>query len=203
MIRQEVHFEIVGKHGVKRYLRIPERLFEQHMSARSSASQFVFAAYCEQARQAHTYNSGCQKKIRAEFAPKNFGSWFYARIKEWSASQPNGNANVDVLRKTSLQLAFDGDEVVTSRKVADDAEVSESVLLCHYVNLDLWRKSNRTYYRILAALSADLAAQVGYVESASDRLSRELEAAKDRGDWSRVAKLAAELEKLNRERKSG
>ena len=108
-----------------------------------------------------------------------------------------------MLRKTSLQLAFDGDEVVTSRKAADDAEVSESALLCHYFNLDLWRLSNRTYHRTLAALSADLATQIGYVESASDRLSRELETAKDRGDWSRVAKLAAELEKLNRERKSG
>ena len=44
LIRQEVHFEIVGKHGVERYFLIPERLFEQLVSAGSSASQFVFAA---------------------------------------------------------------------------------------------------------------------------------------------------------------
>lgn len=202
-VRQEFHFEIVGKWGVKRYFRVPERLFEQLMSARLPSSQFVFAAYCEQVRQAPTDNPGWLKKIRAEFDPKNFGSWFYARIKEWSASQSNGNANVHVFRKTSLQLAFDGDEVETSRKVADDAGVSESVLLGHYVNLDLWRKSNRTYYRILATLPADLAALFGYVESAKDQLGRELEAAKARGDWSQVAKLAAEPEALNRKPRNG
>lgn len=203
LVRHEVHFQIVGKWGVERYFRIPEQLYAELLAARLPTSEFVFAAYCEQVRNAHADNRGCLKKIRPEFDPKNFASWFYARIKEWSASQTNGNANVHVFRKTSLQLAFDGEELETSQKVADDAGVSEAVLLGHYVNPTLWRKSNRTYQRILASLPPDLSILFGYIEGDRDRLSRELEVAKDQGDWSLVAKLAADLERLKREPRTG
>jgi integrase len=202
IIRHEIHFQIVGKHGVERYFRIPEQLYSDLLAARLPKSDFVFAAYSEQIRQAHAANRGCLKKIRAEFDPKNFGSWFYARIKEWSAQQ-SGDANVHVFRKTSLQLAHDGEEIGTSRKVANDAGVSESVLLGHYVNPTLWHKSNRTFQRILASLPSDLAMLFGYVETNRERLSRELERAKDVGDWSQVAKLAAEMANFNDDRNSG
>jgi integrase len=203
LIREEIHFEIVGKHGVERYFRIPEQLYLELLAARLPTSEFIFAVYSQQIRLAHIGNRGCLNRIRDEFTAKNFGRWFYERIKEWRSGQPSDDTNVHVFRKTSLQLAHDGEDLGTSRKVADDAGVSESVLLGHYVNPTLWRKSNRTYYRILATLPADLAALFGYVEGERERLSRELESAKDRGDWSQVAKLAAELEKLNGERKSG
>jgi hypothetical protein len=72
----------------------------------------------------------------------------------------------------------------------------EAVLLGHYVKPKLWRKSNRIYRRILAALPPDLAAACGYVESRMDRLKRELEAARECGDWSLVAAIAAELKRI-------
>ncbi len=78
--------------------------------------------------------------------------------------------------------------------------MSESVLRGHYVNPTLWRKSNRSYLRILAGLPPDLAVLFGYIEDQRERLlSRELEVAKDQGDWS----LVADLERLKREPLTG
>jgi hypothetical protein len=98
---------------------------------------------------------------------------------------------VHVFRKTGLQFAHDGEEA--SLKVAADAGVSEGVLVGHYVKPKLWRKSNRTYQRLLASLPAEVARRYGHAEDERARLERQLEAAKESGDWPLVAELAAKL----------
>ncbi len=94
-----------------------------------------------------------------------------------------------------LQFAHDGGEEATSRWVADDAGVSERVLLGYNVKPKLCRKSNRTYRRLISSLPADVARCYGYVEDEQTRLERELSAASEAGNWSLVAELAARLGK--------
>ena len=98
-------------------------------------------------------------------------------------------AGVHVFRKTSLQYAHDGEDE-KSEAVALDAGVSKSVLLKHCVKPNLWRKSNRTYCRLLASLPGEIARLYGHEESEQDRLQRELEVAKGAGNWFKVAEIA-------------
>lgn len=192
----EVHFEIVGKWGIERWFRISNSLYRDLLAQRREGSPFVFAAYTDQIRRQYADNPGCLKKIRDDFTDKNFGRWVYERVKDWSATQPKGSAYLHVFRKTGLQCAHDGEETA-SRKVADDAGVSERVLLGHYVKPKLWRKSNRTYNRLIASLPADVARQYGYVEDEKSRLERELGCATEAGNWSLVAELAARLKQMD------
>ncbi len=195
LVKDEVHFEVVGKWGVERWFRIPNPLYRDLLAQRT-ASPFVFAAYSDQIRRVHAGNPGCLRKIRPEFDPDNFGRWLYQRMKEWSAEQPGGDACVHVFRKTALQFAHDGEDGEASQRVAADAGVSEGVLLGHYVRPKLWRKSNRTFRRILAGLPPEVVSRYGHAENDRTRLEREIEAAKDAGDWTRVAELATRLGSL-------
>lgn len=193
MVGKEIHFEIVGKWGVEKWFRIPEGLYQELLAFRTK-SPFVFAAYCEQVRQFHDEeNPGTAKGIQAEFTPKNFGRWFYGLVKKWG-EQTNCGAYVHIFRKTALQLAWDGEDEA-SQRVAADAGVSESVLLGHYVKPKLWRKSNRTYYRIQASLPPDVASRYGHKETPLSALERRLEAARADKDWPLVAELAVRLAK--------
>lgn len=197
LMGSEVHFEVEGKWGVERWFRIPRPLYEGLLTHRCD-SPFVFGAYTRQIASVHTDNPGCLRKIKEEFAPRNFGRWVYERVKDWSKTSSNGEADIHVFRKTSLQFAHDGEEDA-SESVASDAGVSRSVMLKHYVKPKLWRKSNRIYHRILASLPTEIASLYGYAETDRERLQRELEAAQTDGKWGRVAEIANLLQNLDEE----
>ncbi|OAI41509.1 hypothetical protein AYO40_00300 [Planctomycetaceae bacterium SCGC AG-212-D15] len=149
----EYHFQIIGKWGVERWFRLPEALYQELLAYRTD-SPFVFADYNEQIRRRHADKPGTVKKITEEFEPKNFGRWFYERIKEWSQSSAKGRAFVHVFRKTTLQHARRGEDI--NRQVAADARVGESVLMTNYVketDEEMRQRSNRTFNRIMASLS--------------------------------------------------
>jgi len=193
LIGKEVHFEIIGKWGVEKWFRIPQGLYKDLLALRTE-SPFVFAAYCTQIRQYHERkNPGTARGIHAEFTPRNFGRWLYDRVQEW-AEKSNCLAYVHTFRKTALQLAWDGEEEA-SQRVAEDAGVSESVLLGHYVKPKLWRKSNRTYNRIQTSLPIEVARRYGHEELPRSALERRLEAARANKDWPLVAELAERLAK--------
>ncbi len=117
---------------------------------------------------------------------------------EWSESHPDGKAYVHVFRKTALQMALDGEEEEASHKVAKDAGVTEGVLLGHYAIPKLWRKSNRTYNRILTSLLPEVAQRYGYVEDEWVRLDRQLRQAVEAQNWELVATLSVRLGKKER-----
>jgi hypothetical protein len=190
---KEVHFHVVGKWGVERWFRIPDSVYRDLLALRTECP-FVFASYSDQIRRVHADNHGCLKKIRDEFTPENFGRWIYERIKEWSEMHPQGHAYVHVFRKTALQLALDGEDDLDGW-VADDAGVSKEVLLGHYAKPKLWRKSNRTFMRILASLPAEVAQRYGQVEDERSKLERRLQAAVGAGDWGLAAELSSQLVK--------
>ena len=197
LVEKQVHFEIVGKWGVERWFRIPELLYEQLLMYKTD-SPFVFAAYVDQINEVHAGNPGCLKKIRHEFTATNYGRWLYERVKDWAATQPRDMSYLHIFRKTSLQFSHDGEDEV-SKRVASDAGVSESVLLSHYVKPKLWRKSNRTFRRLLASLPPTVASRYGYAEDERALLERQLSEATEAGKWLLVAELAARLEQMGRE----
>jgi len=193
LVGKEIRLDVVGKWGVERWFRIPEKLYQELLAFRTE-SRFVFAAYPEQIRRYHDQeHPGTAKSIQVDFTPKNFARWFYGRVKEWG-EKSNCGAYLHVFRKTALQLAWDGEDDV-GRRVADDAVVGETVLLSHYVKPRLWRKSNRTYYRIQASVPPEVASRFGHVETPLSALERKLEAASAARDWPLVAELAACLAK--------
>jgi hypothetical protein len=74
-------------------------------------------------------------------------------------------------RKTSLQLAWDGDEA--RQQALADAKVSEKMLRANYLRTSdkaLREESNRNYHRIAAALPTEVAKRYGYVEAAKPNL---------------------------------
>lgn len=198
----EVHFEIVGKWGVERWFRVPDALYRELLVQRQAGNPFVFAAYSDQMRHLHAGNPGCLKKVCAEFTASNFGRWLYERVKDWSATEAKESAYLHVFRKTGLQFAHDGEEEEASKKVATDAGVSEKVLLGSYVKPKLWRQSNRTYRRLISSLPADVAQCYGYIEDERTRLERQLETARDEGNWSLVGELAAVIGRMDTARRS-
>jgi hypothetical protein len=196
VIGQEVHFDVVGKWGVRRWVRFPQALYEELLSIRT-ASPFVFAAYNAQLRQFYSRSKRARtaKVVGSEFDPACLGDWFHERLKDWSKSLPKGHAHIHVFRKTALQLAFRGENA--SQEVARDARVGEAVMLTHYVKEDdpvLREASNRTYQRILSSLPPEVARRYGHVvERPAASLEAELQRAITAKDWTRVNELSARL----------
>lgn len=192
-IGQEFHFQIVGKWGVERWFRLPDGVYREMLLHRAE-SPYVFASYNDQIRSCHADRPGTVRKITREYDAKNFGRWFYERIKEWSKDSTKGTAFVHVFRKTTLQHARRGEDI--NRQVAADARVGETVLMTNYVketDEEMRQKSNRTYQRILASLSPEVARRYGYIEANITDLARRLQAATEAQDWPLVAALAARL----------
>jgi hypothetical protein len=159
-----------------------------------------FGAYNEQLER--FYSQGPRpwlaELVGDAFNPTSVGDWFHNSLSEWSKSLPKGHATAHVFRKTSLQHARSGEDV--NRKVAEDARVSESVMMTHHVEeteQELRNKSNRTYHRILASLAPSVAQRYGYVELENSKLERRLKAAVTAKNWSAVAKLTAQLAKAS------
>jgi integrase len=191
----EKHFHVVGKWGVRKWFRVPDGLYEELLAVRTG-SRYVFAAYTAQLRRFYEGSTrpGAAKMVNDDFNPTCLGDWFHERLVDWSKTLPKGRAYTHVFRKTSLQYARRGDDA--SRRVAEDAHVSESVLMKHYVEeSDPERReaSNRIYQRILASLPADVACRYGHVQAAPDSLEQHLRTACEAKDWPLVADLSARL----------
>ena len=69
LVGNERHFEIIGKWGVERWVRLPEAVYEELLSFRTS-SPFVFAAYTEQLRQFHVHHPNLTKLLEGRVQPK-------------------------------------------------------------------------------------------------------------------------------------
>ena len=193
LVGNERHFEVVGKWGIEKWFRVPEPVYQELLSFRTE-SPFVFGAYNDQLRRFHAQSRNWLQNIRPDFDPKDFGRWFYQRVKDWSRTSPKGSAFVHVLRKTPLQHARRGEDI--NRQVASDARVSESVLMTNYVketDEEMHQRSNRTFRRIVASLSPEVALRYGHVEDAHSAMENRLRAAIEAKDWSLAAEIAARL----------
>ena len=152
-IGDEHHFAIVGKWAVDKWLRIPTALYEELMEVRTD-NPFVFSRHTRQLRGHYQRSSRphLANKVASEFTPDNLGDWFYDRVKDWSASLPNGSAYLHIFRKTSLQYARAGEDA--NRRVA-----AERVMMTSYVqetDEQMCEKSNRTFERIARSLEAEV-----------------------------------------------
>jgi hypothetical protein len=58
---------------------------------------------------------------------------------------------------------------------------------------EMRQRSNRTYRRILASLSSEVAVRYGRVQDASSEMEKELRAAADAKDWEKVAEISRQL----------
>ena len=179
MVGSERHFEIVGKWGIDKWFRVPEALYQELLTLRTS-SPFVFAAYPKQLQAFYERRGRKQqaKMVGKEFKPVNLGDWFHEQIVDWSASQPKGPATLHVFRKTSLQYARSGEDL--NRQVAADARLSEGVMMTNYVketDEQMRAKSNRMYRRILASLDPKVAQRYGHEETDGSQLKEQLQAA--------------------------
>lgn len=193
-IGSEVHFEIVGKWGVERWVRIPFGLFCELEGIRTG-SDYVFAAYNEQLRQHHESKGRGDnvRRVGLAFKPLCLGDWMADRIDDWSATLAKGHAHIHVFRKTSLQYARSGEDI--NRQVAKDARVGESVLMTSYVketDEQLRQASNRTFGRILASLPVKLARRCGNVEGSGD-IEEQLQQAIEVKNWDLAAALTTQL----------
>ena len=195
VVGAEHHFQIVGKWGVEKWFRVPNGLYLE-LEALRTGNPYVFAVYTNQVRRFYERSryKGPAKNVVGEFDPANLANWFYKKLKAWSKSLPKGHASTHIFRKTSLQYARSGEDI--NRCVAQDARVSETVLMTNYVketDEQLRAKSNRTYERILASLSPEVARRYGYVEGKANQFEQHIQAAVEAKDWPLAARLTAEL----------
>jgi hypothetical protein len=192
----EVHFEWVGKFGVKKWARIPGGLYRELELLRMADSPFVFAAYTGQLRAFHA-GTRFAGKVGDQFKPDALANWLDDRLHDWVASSGAEHASLHVFRKTALQFARDGEDL--NRAVAADAQLTTSVLTGHYArehDETLRAASNRTYARIQASLVQEgIAERFGHLpESEEDRLKEELRKATAAGNWEAVETIAARLQ---------
>jgi len=195
VVGPECHFKVIGKWGVKRWFRLPELIHQELLAIRTD-SPFVFAAYNDQLRRFYKRSSRprAAKAVGLEFNPVCLGDWFHERLDGWSSTLQKGHAYTHVFRKTSLQYARRGEDA--SRRVAQDAGVSENVLMKHYVeesDPELREASNRTFKRVSASLPTEVACRYGYMEVVATELENRLQSALKSGNWAQVANLAAQL----------
>jgi integrase len=195
-VQGEHHFSICGKHGVRRWFRVPSAVYREIDALRAPSDRHLFAAYPDQLRRHH--GAGPMpylvKTVGESFDAVCLGDWFYERVREWSAKLPKGAAYIHIFRKTVLQFALEGEE--SDRKVAADARVSERVMLGHYTDKTdvlLHARSNATYLRLLAALPDDVAMRYGYERPAASPMEERLRAATEAGNYELVARLATEM----------
>lgn len=88
-----------------------------------------------------------------------------------------------------------------SSQVAADARVGTQVMLRHYAReeeIAFRERSNRTYERILNAVSPEVANRYGYEESAQEKLEYQLNQARQAKDWKEVNRLAESLNDLQK-----
>jgi hypothetical protein len=106
---------------------------------------------------------GATDMVGQQYDPTAFADWFHDQLVDWSRTAPNGHATQHAFRKTGLQFAYRGG--VASKKVAQDASITESVMLDHYVDEtddELRLKSNQTFARIASSLPPKVAERYDY-----------------------------------------
>ena len=204
-VGNEIHFDIVGKWGVRKWFRVPGQLYDELLAIRCD-SPFVFGAYNAQLRAFYERGSRPWQadRVAPTFNPTNLGDWFYERVKDWSDSLPKGPACIHVFRKTTLQYARAGEDV--NKKVAADARLGERVMMTNYVreeDPELREKSNRTYHRIASSLPDVVARRYGYEAPPHDPIREQLERAVSDGNWPLVERLSAELAEREAKRDAG
>jgi integrase len=197
-LQGEYHFDIEGKHGVRRWFRLPNVLFHDLEAVRVEGNPYIFAAYSAQLRSAHMASQRpCRAQmVKEKFRPTAFGDWLHDQVAEWSRTLPGGHAYLHVFRKTALQFARTGEDA--NRRVAEDARVGEKVMLGHYVteqDEQLRASSNRTFQRLAAALPPEVALRFGHDVPQPDPLEVSLQAAVDARNWELVRQLSTQLEK--------
>lgn len=196
LIDGEVHFDIVGKWGKRKWFRVPKLIYEGLLEIKT-ASPFVFSSYPDELR-THWQKTQPKfvSKVRVNFSHKNFGEWLYERVSNWSKAEGNP-AYLHVFRKTGLQFAVDGEG--EDRRVADDAQVSHRVMTTHYTSEQdrhFRAKSNRTFYRIARSLPEDVLRTYGYIPEAGVTIQQQLDEAYRRKDWAEVRRLSDVLDNL-------
>jgi hypothetical protein len=110
-------------------------------------------------------------KVAPMVSPVNLGDWFYERVRQWSESQLDRPACVHMFRKTTLQYALAGENVI--QQVADDARLGAGVMMTNYAeerDLEMREKSNRTFRRIAASLPLNVAQRYGHRLSAEQSI---------------------------------
>ena len=98
------------------------------------------------------------RKVSPHYDPIAFADWFHDKLAEWSETAPNGHATQHAFRKTGLQFAYRGG--VAAKQIAQDASITEAVMLDHYVDDtddELRMKSNQTFARIASSLPSKIA----------------------------------------------
>jgi hypothetical protein len=89
-------------------------------------------------------------------------------------------------------------------RFAEDAKLSDRVMMKSYVresDPEMRQKSNRTYRRILLALSPDVARVYGYSAPLNDDLVKRIEEAVAAQNWELVRSLSTSHSKKNRTEK--
>lgn len=196
IVGDEYHFEIIGKMGVEKWARIPEDLYRELLSFRTT-NPYVFAAYNDQLRQNYLRRKIplVAALVGKEYVPQSFADWLQSRIPEWAKEAGAPHATPHVFRKTALQHARRGEDI--NRQVAQDAKVTTSVMMRHYVSEreeELRHASNRTFARISASLPPDVAIRYGYSPATGQEdIEARLNAAITAKDWSVLADLANRL----------
>ena len=102
----EIHFDVTGKWGVRRWFRIPAQLYRELRASRSTNPvnrPYVFGGLLEQVCQYHRKGKRpwLARRVETEFDQYNVGRWFYERVSGWSKLLPGGNAYTHVFRKTT------------------------------------------------------------------------------------------------------
>ena len=200
-VGDEYHFEIIGKHGVERWFRIPTPLF-QELEAIKIENAFVFASYNDQLRSFHANGSRpwLANKVADEFKPANLGDWFYERVAGWAEAEGIDSACIHIFRKTTLQYARSGEDV--NKQVAEDAGVSVGVMMTHYAketDPEMRQKSNRTFRRIAGSLTPEVAMRFGYFADDLDSLQQRLNQAYSAQDFDLISRIAAEIAKQKKQ----
>ena len=137
------------------------------------------------------------RKVSQNYDPIAFADWFHDKLAEWSETAPNGHATQHAFRKTSLQFAYRGG--VSAKQIAQDASITEAVMLGHYVDdtdEELHLKSNQTFARIASSLPFKVAERYGYFpEREGARPEEVLRVAIERNDFQAARSLLEQMEK--------
>jgi integrase len=195
IVGDEYHFDIIGKWGIRKWARIPPRLYEE-LIKRKTNSPYVFGGFPLQLRRHFKQTRpGMEKAVNRHYSPEALGWWFNGKLEAWAKATGRPHASHHSFRKTALQFARIGED--RNEAVALDARISRSVMVRNYVDDsdDVMRlRSNRTFYRLVAGLTPEVAQRYGY-QPDSDALGVEvrLYAAASVRDWQAVEDLARQL----------
>lgn len=177
--------------------RVPVTIYDQLVEVKADSS-YVFAAYNNQLRRHHQMKGdfAALRKVGQQYRPTAFADWFHDKLVEWSETAPNGHATQHAFRKTGLQFAYRGG--VAAKQIAQDASITEAVMLDHYVDdtdEELRLKSNQTFARIAASLPSQIAVRYGYFpEREGARPEEVLRVAIERKDFQTARVILEQME---------